>query len=59
MVGAVIAILPLPFTTVVLSAAVAWLGFHLFAGGEAAEAQASPRVRQLSSVGMFSFEKRQ
>jgi hypothetical protein len=45
MVGAVIAILPLPFTTVVLSAAVAWLGFHLFAGGEAAEAQASPHAR--------------
>jgi len=43
--GAVISILPLPFTTVVLSAAVAWLGFHLFAGSDATEAQASTRVR--------------
>jgi hypothetical protein len=43
-VGAVIAILPLPFTTIVLSVAVAWLGFHLFTGRDAAEAQASPRV---------------
>jgi hypothetical protein len=41
----VISILPLPFTTVVLSAAVAWLSFHLFAGSDATEAEASPRVR--------------
>ncbi len=43
--SAVISILPLPFTNVVLSAAVAWLGLHLFAGRDATEAQASPRVR--------------
>ena len=43
--GAVISILPLPVTTVVLSAAVVWLGFHLFAGSDATEAEASPRVR--------------
>ena len=43
-VGAVIVILPLPFTTIALSVAVAWLGFHLFTGREPAEARTSPRV---------------
>jgi Na+-driven multidrug efflux pump len=44
-VGAVIFVLPLPLTAIVLSVAVAWLGFHLFTGSEgAAEAQPSPRV---------------
>jgi hypothetical protein len=33
-VGAVIFALPLPFTTIVLCVAVAWLGFHLFTGTE-------------------------
>jgi hypothetical protein len=31
-VGAVVTVLPLPFTTLVLDVAVAWLGFALFAG---------------------------
>jgi hypothetical protein len=43
-VGAVIVILPLPFTTIVISVAVAWLGFHLFTVRDAAEARTSPRV---------------
>jgi hypothetical protein len=43
-VGAVIFVLPLPLTAIVLSVAVAWLGFHLFTGRDAAEAQPSPRV---------------
>ena len=43
-VGAVIVALPLPFTTIVLSVAVGWLGFHLFTGREPAEARTSPRV---------------
>jgi hypothetical protein len=43
-VGVVIVILQLPFTTIALSVAVAWLGFHLFTGREAGEARTSPRV---------------
>jgi hypothetical protein len=43
-VGAVIVALPLPFTTIVLSVAVGWLGFHLFTGREAGEARTPPRV---------------
>jgi hypothetical protein len=43
-VGAVLFVLPLPLTAIVLSVAVAWLGFHLFTGREAAEAQPPPRV---------------
>jgi hypothetical protein len=43
-VGVVIVILQLPFTTIALSVAVAWLGFHLFTGREPAEARTSPRV---------------
>jgi hypothetical protein len=43
-VGAVIVALPLPFTIIVLSVAVGWLGFHLFTGREAGEARTSPRV---------------
>ncbi len=43
-VGAVIFVVPLPLTGIVLSVAVGWLGFHLFTGGEAAEARTSPRV---------------
>jgi hypothetical protein len=34
-VGAVVTILPIPFTTVVFAVAVAWLGFALFTGREA------------------------
>jgi hypothetical protein len=44
LVGAVIFVLPLPFTAIVLSVAVGWLGFHLFTGRDAAEARTSPRV---------------
>ena len=44
-VGAVIFVVPLPLTGIVLSVAVGWLGFHLFAGSDATEAQASTRVR--------------
>ena len=44
-VGAVIFVVPLPLTGIVLSVSVAWLGFHLFRGGDAAaEARTSPRV---------------
>jgi hypothetical protein len=44
-VGAVIFVVPLPLTGIVLSVSVAWLGFHLFRGGDAAaEARKSPRV---------------
>lgn len=42
-VGAVVVILPLPFTNVVFAVAVAWLGFALFKGREASDEQA-PRV---------------
>jgi hypothetical protein len=42
--GAVIFVLPLPLTAIVLSVAVGWMGFHLFTGREAAEAQTPPRV---------------
>lgn len=42
-VGAVVIILPLPFTTVVFAVAVAWMGFALFTGREASNEQA-PRV---------------
>jgi len=44
-VGAVIFVVPLPLTGIVLSVSVAWLGFHLFRGRDAAEAHTSPRVR--------------
>lgn len=40
-IGAVIAVLPLPFTGVVLAIAVAWLGFALFTGRGASAEQAS------------------
>lgn len=40
-VGAVIAILPLPFTILVFAVAVAWLGFALFSGREASSEQPS------------------
>jgi hypothetical protein len=44
-VGAVIFVVPLPLTGIVLSVSVAWLGFHLFRGGDAAaEARKPPRV---------------
>ena len=42
-VGAVVTILPLPFTTLVFDVAVAWLGFALFTGREAS-AEQPPRV---------------
>ena len=42
-VGAVVTILPLPFTIVVFAVAVAWLGFALFTGREAS-AEQPPRV---------------
>jgi energy-converting hydrogenase Eha subunit A len=42
-VGAVVTILPLPFTTLVFDVAVAWLGFILFTGREGS-AEHSPRV---------------
>ncbi len=41
MIGAVIAVLPLPFTGIVLAIAVAWLGFALFTGREASTEQPS------------------
>ena len=41
MIGAVIAVLPLPFTGIVLAIAVAWLGFALFTGSEALTEQPS------------------
>jgi hypothetical protein len=41
MIGAVIAVLPLPFTGIVLAIAVAWLGFALFTGREALTEQPS------------------
>ena len=41
MIGAVIAVLPLPFTGIVLAIAVAWLGFDLFTGSEALTEQPS------------------
>src|ERR671917_589063 len=44
MIGAVIALLPLPFTGIVLAIAVAWLGFALFTG-RAASAEQPSRVR--------------
>lgn len=40
-IGAVIIILPLPFTGIVLGIAVAWLGFALFTGGGASAGQPS------------------
>lgn len=40
-VGAVVTILPLPFTTLVFAVAVAWLGFALFVGREASAEQPS------------------
>lgn len=40
-IGAVIAILPLPFTGIVLAVAVGWLGFALFMGREASAEQPS------------------
>ncbi len=40
-IGAVIAVLPLPFTGIVLAIAVAWLGFALFTGSEASTEQPS------------------
>ena len=40
-IGAVLAILPLPFTTIVLAIAVAWLGFALITGREASTEQPS------------------
>jgi hypothetical protein len=40
-IGAVLAMLPLPFTEVVLAVAVAWLGFALFTGREASIEQPS------------------
>jgi hypothetical protein len=40
-IGAVLAILPLPFTTIVLAIAVAWLGFALFTGREGSTEQPS------------------
>ncbi len=42
-IGAVIIVLPLPFTGVVLAIAVAWLGFALFTG-RGASAEQAPRV---------------
>lgn len=42
-VGAVVTILPLPFTTLVFDVAVVWLGFALFTGREAS-AEQPPRV---------------
>ncbi len=44
MIGAAIAVLPLPFTGIVFAIAVAWLGFALFTGREASTEQPS-RVR--------------
>ncbi len=41
MIGAVIVILPFPFTGVVLGVAVAWLGFALFTGRDASAEQPS------------------
>lgn len=41
LIGAVISVLPLPFTVVVLAIAVAWLGFALFTGREASAGQPS------------------
>ena len=41
LIGAVIAVFPLPFTVIVLAIAVAWLGFALFAGGDASAQQPS------------------
>ena len=41
LIGAVIAVFPLPFTVIVLAIAVAWLGFALFTGGEASAEQPS------------------
>lgn len=43
-VGAVIFIFPLPLADIVLAVGVAWLGFHIFKGRDAAEAQRPPRV---------------
>ena len=43
-IGAVLAILPLPFTGIVLAVAVGWLGFALFTG-RAASAEQPSRVR--------------
>ena len=44
MIGAVIIVLPLPFTGIVFAIAVTWLGFALFTGG-GASAEQPPRVR--------------
>jgi hypothetical protein len=44
MIGAAIAVLPLPFTGIVFAIAVAWLGFALFTG-RAASAEQPSRVR--------------
>ncbi len=41
LIGAVIAVLPLPFTVIVFAIAVAWLGFALFTGRQASTEQPS------------------
>jgi hypothetical protein len=50
MIGAVLLVLPLPFTSIVFDAAVAWLGFGLFTGKGEAD-QPSTRATDLQEDG--------